>query len=661
MPFSAGPPIEEPTPPVPGGLGERIVNGAANIGARIYNAVKGAFGEAVDNTVKRWVREAEDTLNAQVDGLITKLDNASRSDSPAGAVRAMLDPLPLIAAAVGIASLMIGAVARGAGDWLMVQLKRPLRLLEYTINRESVLERLGPADGVMAAQRDSFSLGQLAEDLRDQGYSDDRITALVNAAYRWPTIADAFELRNRGFIDDGRLLYLLRGSGLKDEDAVSLAQLAERVPPATDVVRFSVREAFDPGLAAEQMENYPGVIYEQYMRYLGFPPEVAALYWRAHWDLPSLTQGYMLYHRFGDHRPDGGAFPRSEVRELLRLQDVLPRYHDLLVDASFNPVTRIDLRRLYTSGVFDRGRVYLGYLDLGYSPENAEALTEFTTRTSSVADRELTKTEVLNAYKRRLLNRDDASNALADLGYGPDLAALLLAGADYDLAQQRAGRRTTVIRARFLAGLLSAAEAVAQLSDLGKPPEEVDELITLWQEQLADRIERPTPSQVLGFYRDRVISGPDTAAELRLAGYDDRYVEWFIRQADAAIAEEEARKSAADLRRSLEELPVPTRGDLTNWLRRGIITTAQFTERLLAMGYTADAVAAYAASVRLPIAIPYYGSSEGRIRTLEAKLSFQRGAIDGAELRRQLQALGYPVELADAIADYEELKAAPAA
>jgi hypothetical protein len=656
MPFTPGPPIDEGPGPAPGGLGERIVNGASHLGARIYNAIREPFGRAIDNTVHRWVEEAEDYLNGQMERAIGKIEAARGANSVSEAVRIMLDPWFLVALVPALVGFVGGVLSSTARYAVQFWLHRAIKQGEFEANRAFPAARLSTAEGVAAAQRDSFTLGQLAEDLRDLGWSDDRITAMVNAAYRWPTIDQIIELYNRGEIDAGRFMYLLRGSGLKDEDAISLSALAERLAPATDLIRFAVREAFDPAFEGEQMSNYPGALYEQYMAYLGFPAEIARLYWRAHWDLPSISQGYTFYHRFGDHRPDGGAFTEGDLRELLRIQDLLPRYHDVAIRAAFNPVTRIDLRRLYTSRVYTRDQVYLGYLDLGYNPENAEALTEFTTRTSSTADRELTKSEVLNAYKRRLLDRAEASGALQDFGYDPQLADLLLAGADYDLAQTRAARRTTVLRARFLAGLLSPAAAVTQLADLGKPPEEIDELITLWGEQLAERVERPTPSQVLGFYRDRVISGPDAAAELRLAGYDDRYVEWYIRQADAAIAEEEARKSDAEARASIVRLPIPTRGDLTNWLRRGIITAEEFAARLLAQGYTAADVSAYAASVRLPIAIPYQGSPEGRIRTLEVKLAFERDTIDAAELRRRLSGLGYPAELADAIADYAELK-----
>ncbi|MEK6849720.1 MAG: hypothetical protein AABY01_04095, partial [Nanoarchaeota archaeon] len=250
----------------------------------------------------------------------------------------------------------------------------------------------------------------------------------------------------------------------------------------------------------------------------------------------------------------------------------------------------------------------------------------------------------------------ESGNLVVYIDYEDDEAALFLAQADYDLAQQRAGRRTTVIRQRYLNGLIDEATAINQLGDVQKPPEEIEELITLWREQREDRIERPTPAQLLGFYRDRVISGPDLAAELTLAGYEDRYVTWYIAQADADIAEAEARKSEAENRETLQRAPIPTRGDLANWLRRGIITEDEFYARLQAQGYQDADIRAYATAVRLPVTLPFFGSPEGRVRTLEAKESFRRGLLTGAELRLTLQGLGYPAELADAIADYEELR-----
>src|SRR5687768_17187546 len=131
MPFSPGPPIEEGPGPAGGGLGERIVNGGVNLGARLFNAIREPVGRGVDNTVKRWVHEAEDTVNGQLDGLVTKMRNAATAESPEAALRAMLDPLPLLAAIAGAVGLVTGGLGRVAGQWLVTQLKRPLLLLEY--------------------------------------------------------------------------------------------------------------------------------------------------------------------------------------------------------------------------------------------------------------------------------------------------------------------------------------------------------------------------------------------------------------------------------------------------------------------------------------------------------------------------------------------------
>jgi hypothetical protein len=656
----------DPLPPIapapkPGGLGGAIVNGilyaavgiAAALGARIRN---GLF-ELLER-LERWLTQ---TYQDAIATVVRKVEGIRNSDSPAAAIGAMFDPLPLIAIIPVIAGF-VGGVASGAAQrFISVAISKPLGLWQYETNRVALLGRLDAPEGQRAERRGAITLGEIIEDLRDQGWSDERITALLSAANAWLTPGQIEDMYYRQLVDRGRAAELLRGLGLQDEQVDLTLQTFERIPAATDLVRFVVREVYDPGLRAQQLEGIDA--YPQFLAQMakqGFNPFDAASYWAAHWDLPSATQGYEMAHRLRPGQTDT-PFTIDDLRALLRRNDVLPAYIEQLIAIAYRPVTRIDLRRLYTSGVYTRDQVFEGYLDLGYDPERAEALTAFATRDAASQDRDLTKTEVLNAYKRRLLSRDEAAAALQDLGYDQELADLLLASADYDLAQTRAARRTTVIRARFLAGLLSPAAAVNQLADLAKPPEEIDELITLWGEQLADRIERPTPSQLIGFYRDRVISGPDVAAELRLAGYDDRYVGWYIAQADADIAEQEARRTEAENRRSLVTLPIPTRGDLANWLRRAIITPEQFTERLLAQGYTAQDVAAYAASVRLPIAIPFYGSPEGRVRTLEAKLEFSRAIIDAAELRRRLGAVGYPAELADAIADYEELKAAGAA
>ncbi|GAH24689.1 unnamed protein product, partial [marine sediment metagenome] len=78
--------------------------------------------------------------------------------------------------------------------------------------------------------------------------------------------------------------------------------------------------------------------------------------------------------------------------------------------------TRVDVRRMYKTGTLDRAAVKTSYLDLGYDEEKAENMTKFAIAEGVSAEKELTKADILDGYKRTLFNEAEAFTMLLDLG-----------------------------------------------------------------------------------------------------------------------------------------------------------------------------------------------------------------------------------------------------
>lgn len=661
MPFAPGPPTELGGAPPSSGLGQRLINGVRWTVGQVYNPIAERIGRATDNTVKRWYREAGDAVNDAVEAALTKFENAANAPDLRSAVRAMLDPLPLALIIPAIGAFLIGLLSSAGTSLFNATFKRILANLNFAANRAVPTFRISAEDGIAAERRGALDLAQIRLDLADLGVDEARAEALIAQSYRWLSTSQIEDMFWRGLVDEAHARTLLAGIGITDEQVDLTMRTFERLVPLSDLIRMAVRNVFQPEFAERLREPVAGDRFYEQAALLGMNRERAEWFWMAHWDIPSFTQGAQMVQRMRPDVPGITPFTTEDLERLLRWNDMAKEFIPGMLEIAYRAPNRLDIWRLATSQKIDEETAFAWYQDYGYKPALARTMAQLATAEKRTLSRDFTQAQIVKLYKQRAFSRDEATAALTDIGFASEIADLYLASADYDLAEQRASRRSTVIRQRYLAGLISEADVVNQLLDLGKPADEVEELATLWREQRQDRIERPTVSQLLGMYRDRVISGPDCAAEISLHGYDDRYVAWYIAQADADIADAEARKSEADNRRTLVAAPVPTRGDLANWLRRGIIAEDEFYGRLQAQGYQDADIRAYAAAVRLPVTLPFYGSPEGRVRTLEAKQSFRRALLTGAELRLTLQGLGYPAELADAIADYEELRIAPAA
>ena len=134
----------------------------------------------------------------------------------------------------------------------------------------------------------------------------------------------------------------------------------------------------------------------------GFDPQWAQYYWYSHWVLPGTTQGYEMMHR--------GIISQGELQTLLRVSDIPSFWREKLMEMSYKPYTRVDVRRMYGLGVLDESGVKRSYLDLGYNDEKAEAMTQFTILYEAGDDadiltqyKDLTKAMVLQAFKKGMI------------------------------------------------------------------------------------------------------------------------------------------------------------------------------------------------------------------------------------------------------------------
>jgi len=218
------------------------------------------------------------------------------------------------------------------------------------------------------------------------------------------------------------------------EDQRLLKKLGRWIPGAQDLIRMAVREAWQDKVATAfgYDEEYPAE-FGEWLTKQGGSTEWAKRYWRAHWDLPSPLMGYDMLHR--------GVIDRDTLETLLRVADYPRFWRDAMIAISYQPLTRVDVRRMYGLGVLDRAGVKNAYLQLGYDDTNAERMAEFTVRYEDLHGeskpekyRELTQAQVIKAYSRGLFTRQEAVDSLKTLRYTDEDIEFFLNMADFDKA-----------------------------------------------------------------------------------------------------------------------------------------------------------------------------------------------------------------------------------
>ncbi|GAH21078.1 unnamed protein product, partial [marine sediment metagenome] len=111
-----------------------------------------------------------------------------------------------------------------------------------------------------------------------------------------------------------------------------------------------------------------------------------------------------------------------ELSRLLKSLDIMPFWRDKLTEISYNPLTRVDVRRMYKLGVLDESEVKKSYLNIGYNENDAEKMTAFTKKYEGDTEKELTKSAIDKAFKNDIIFRRQADiKSISDKIFSEDL------------------------------------------------------------------------------------------------------------------------------------------------------------------------------------------------------------------------------------------------
>jgi len=283
--------------------------------------------------------------------------------------------------------------------------------------------RLDPLAVITAWRRDPAKYAALFDDLKDQGWDDDRIEALKFFTLFIPTA---------------------------DEQTLWLA-----------------REVYEPDMIAkygldDELPDYEETDFAK----IGVSPEQMVNKWRAHWEHASWMQIVEMLHR--------GLLTEDDVWEWFRLVEITPYWRALLIQTAYTWPTRVDVRRWWDMRTIDETELRRLYSGMGYRGVNLDNyilwtkvyvafpdlmtrwsngwITEDDVRGELVAlgmpaarveemlqtkkkaveagqvqgERDLTKSEIYTGVKKGVITREEGIELLEDLNYTREQAEYIL-------------------------------------------------------------------------------------------------------------------------------------------------------------------------------------------------------------------------------------------
>ena len=360
----------------------------------------------------------------------------------------------------------------------------------------------------------------LLNDLYSPGYGR-LVRRRVESAYKANLLSPMDYVAHKMRFPDKELdlSFFLSELGYNKTHEDLLTDLYQYYPNAPDFVRFGVREVFKPDIVAKYGydSDFPEEI-KPHMAKAGLTEDVMRWFWRAHWELPSFYNIREARWR--------GVISDTEVDEWLMVNDYAPYWRNKIKAIIFNPYTRVDIRRMYNSGVVDRDEVKRTYQDLGYDETHAENLTRFT-----IIDSDKTK-DVLStytkAYQRGLITEAELKAQMEAMEYSAKEIELRLSMLEAVEVVDRPKKKLSLTNTKklFLKGLIDASTLEDMLIELNYDDDAVKYMKVLI---LSDSTPHKTwTAEIKKGYEKGYLTRDETVSKLTALGYSMEAIELSI-------------------------------------------------------------------------------------------------------------------------------------
>ena len=341
-----------------------------------------------------------------------------------------------------------------------------------------------------------------------------------------PEILDASTLQIaylRGYITGEDVNWGLQHWGFDDSKIEVIKKTWKWIPGPTDLIRLAVRESFTPPL----MLDYISDDYRKWMKAQG-ADEWADQFWHAHWILPSISDLNEMVHR--------NVIDDEVWKKFVILNDYWPAMVDNYKKIIYTPFTRVDIRRMYNSGVIDEAGVTRAYKDIGYDEEKATKLTEFTKALKTGTAKDLTLSMIVKSFKQGNTSRDAALEMIVDLGYEEDEADFILALYEQQTKEESRELSQSKFDAMFQLGLIDREELKRNLIALNYSTDAAENLTKIEEAKKAGKITLLPLGTLREALRRKILEAADFAKRAKRLGYQDDEIEIVIQLEGARAA-----------------------------------------------------------------------------------------------------------------------------
>ena len=408
-------------------------------------------------------------------------------------------------------------------------------------------------------------------ELKKHGYSDLQIDNIILSYYRTVDEGTLRTLFLRGIIDTSKLYERMRELGYTDQRTSEVIQTWVVLPGPQDLFMMVAKEAFEPDIYTTLGldEEFPSEQIK-WLEQQGISQEWARKYWIAHWDQPSIGQGFEMLHR--------GVIDNATLDMLFRAIEIPSFWRDKLTQIAYRPYTRVDTRRMHDLGVLTDQELIESYMAQGYDAEKALKMANFTIKFNAEGNAQLTRSAILESFRESLITHSQAVALLMEQDYSEDLATYYLELEAFRRDKKLRDQKIDNLRDQFLLSQISKSAVRDQLNQLDLRGEKVDSLMETWALDAYKYASLPSKSDLDSFLTKGIITEGQYRDYMARHGFSATLTSWYLEDMQPG-------KGVRDR--------LPTKADLGKWYKKNVILQPRYRSEMALLGYSDEYIDIY--------------------------------------------------------------------
>jgi len=517
-----------------------------------------------------------------VEPLLREVDNALPEGNPFKPLLALfLEPESEFGASI-VDQAIGGTVSAGLG----LILDPLLRPAGYVLE-ENFQNKLPPEGTIITASlRGTTTSNEYATLMSKLGYSGMMSQAIREASISAPDVNTALTMWNRGYIDEATAQKFIRYNDVIAEFMQPTLEMRKHVPSSGDVYNFAASHVYSEDLVGGfglQDELPTSGLHDAARN--GMDQAEFAKGWIAHWNVPNVSQAFDAFHR--------GIISQDNVNHWLKYAGIPTWFRPVLTETSRQLVTQRYIRNLLKYGVWNYDQVYNAYKKIGFSDDNAKAMSDLAEKMLNPIQQASTVSEMTSAYADSIISYDVAFSAIRAAGYSDYETQLHLAIADVSRKKSITSLLEQIAKKEYTNGITSIDESMALLRQYGVNEERVQLLAELWPLEQSHTQKNLSESDLRTAYAQGFIDVDYFRYGLILNNYTEQAADLIVSMENAKLEPTRIGGIPAGIS-TTGALKMFTKAELKSMLVNGLIGSEEWAYQMALLGYSEEQISLYA-------------------------------------------------------------------